>query len=357
MGEQAASWFIANRSGSLDNAERTAFVAWLKASPIHVEEYLGVATVARELAAAADDPDFSQETLLAQARVDKTVSVTWMESPTPARDRHGERTRGPGRWGLVAMAAAVSVAFAALIGWAIKADIIAVPATYETTRGEQGVWMLADGSELRLNTDSAITVRISRSERSLELTRGQAYFKVSRDTLRPFRVVAGDVEAIALGTQFDVYRMRDTTIVTVSEGEVSVLTGLPSGGRAGTTSDRAKRVDAGYQLRIDADSDSVQPIAVNLSQSLAWLQHKIFFEHRPLGEVADELNRYAQVPLEITDPALRTLPISGVFETDDMMSFVAFLETLDGVRVVQRADKVLVMRVRVPGQGAVEQRP
>ena len=54
VAQQAGTWFIANQSGSLEHAERAAFVAWLKASPIHVEEYLGVALVAHDLPAAAE---------------------------------------------------------------------------------------------------------------------------------------------------------------------------------------------------------------------------------------------------------------------------------------------------------------
>ena len=356
VGEQAASWFITNRAGSLDYAERAAFVAWLKASPIHVEEYLGVAAVARDLAAAADDPAVSLDSLLEQARADKTVGIPWMESPTPGRDRHDARTRGAGRWRLAAMAAAVSVAFAVLLGWAIKVELFAIPATYETARGEQGAWLLADGSKLRLNTESTVTVRYTRAERLVELMRGQAHFTVAHDTSRRFRVAAGEVEAIAVGTQFDVYRMHATTIVTVSEGKVAVRIGDKASGTGGRIPEHTKHVKAGYQLRIDAGVDSAQPMPVDLGQSLAWLQRKIYFEHRPLGEVVDELNRYAQVPLEIADPSLRALPISGVFDTDDMESFVAFLETLDGVRIVRTEDKVLVTGARVQGQGAAEQR-
>ena len=39
---QAAEWFIANQEPAPGYDQRAAFVAWLKASPTHVEEYLGV---------------------------------------------------------------------------------------------------------------------------------------------------------------------------------------------------------------------------------------------------------------------------------------------------------------------------
>jgi len=49
----AAEWYAAHRSGPLAEADRAAFLAWLKASPIHIEEYLGVAALERTLGARA----------------------------------------------------------------------------------------------------------------------------------------------------------------------------------------------------------------------------------------------------------------------------------------------------------------
>jgi len=66
IAQEAAEWFIANREGTPDPVQRSTFAAWLKTSPLHVEEYLGIALLAQELRAAAD-PGLSPETLLAQA--------------------------------------------------------------------------------------------------------------------------------------------------------------------------------------------------------------------------------------------------------------------------------------------------
>ena len=60
-------------------------MAWLKASPIHVEEYLGVALVAHDLPAAADDPHVPLESLLELARADDTDRVVPIEASLPVR--------------------------------------------------------------------------------------------------------------------------------------------------------------------------------------------------------------------------------------------------------------------------------
>ncbi len=165
---------------------------------------------------------------------------------------------------------------------------------------------LPDGSELHLNTDSAVTVRYTRSERVVEIARGQALFTVARDDHRRFRVAAGDAHAIAVGTEFDIHRRPDTTT------------------RDGRRGKRRRARWTGRRCRVRPDCRLVhcasmrdtrctltqrgvlaQPTPVDLQQTVAWLQRQIAFEQRPLGEVAEEFNRYGSIPIEIDDAALR----------------------------------------------------
>ena len=53
----AGQWFIANQAGPLTDEDAKAFMAWLRASPIHVKEYLDVARLSRHFQVAAGDPE------------------------------------------------------------------------------------------------------------------------------------------------------------------------------------------------------------------------------------------------------------------------------------------------------------
>jgi transmembrane sensor len=349
VAQQAGTWFIANQSGPLEHAERAAFMSWLKASPVHVEEYLGVALVAHDLPAAADDSQMPLESLIELARTDHSDDVVSLEAFAPVPMPAPPRTRAPLQWSFVTTAAAmVLVLGASALWWMRDGEFLGLPKSYQTVHGEQIVAELPDGTELRLNTNSAVTVRFTREERVVEMARGQALFTVARDEHRRFRVTAGDVHVIAVGTRFDSYRKPDTTIVTVVEGRVAVLAGRPPPpGGAGIPAG-AVRVNQGYQLRVDTGGGSAHPIPVDVQQAVAWLQRKIAFERRPLGEVADEFNRYVSGPIEIDDAALRALPISGVFDAYDIDSFVAFLQTLDGVRVERTGAQIRVFSMKSP---------
>lgn len=59
IAQQAAEWFVAHRTSSLDEAARAAFAAWLKASPVHIDEYLRMAAISGELRITAQDPQLA----------------------------------------------------------------------------------------------------------------------------------------------------------------------------------------------------------------------------------------------------------------------------------------------------------
>lgn len=67
IAEQAAEWFVAHRTSAPNEAERAAFAGWLKTSPVHVDEYLRMAAISRELRDAAQHPDVPLEAWVAEA--------------------------------------------------------------------------------------------------------------------------------------------------------------------------------------------------------------------------------------------------------------------------------------------------
>jgi transmembrane sensor len=329
----AADWYAAHRAGPLAEAERAAFLAWLKASPIHIEEYLGVAALERTLAAASDDPPLSMDALVEMARGDPTGNVVGIAGPSV---RYESTRVRPYRlfWPSVAATACVSVAGICIL-WVVRdGHGLAEVKTYRTGHGEQGAWPLPDGSTLHVNTDTAVTVRFSSAERLVEVDHGQVAVRVAHSDSRAFRVHAGSTDAVAAGTEFDVYRRSDSTLITVVTGQVAVSAGRFVPFRTGTDGlPSALRVGAGQQVRIVAGVLPAAPQPTDVRETTAWLERKIVFDQRPLGAVADEFNRYNDIPFVIDDPALRSVSISGAFNAADTESFAAFLESLDGVRV------------------------
>ena len=357
IAEQAGEWLVANDDGPLEARDSAALAAWLKASPVHVEEFLGVSVIARDLREARSDPEYSLETVLAHARTedDTPVQPLWPRVITAVRDLPSRR------WLTAAAAmAAVAVSLGLFSLWNVRpiaqvsAPGIIAALHFETRHGEQLSRRLVDDSVLHLNTDSAVTVRYDKKQRLVTLTSGQADFEVAHDPDRAFRVFAGAAEVVAIGTKFDVRLEGDATMVTVVEGRVAVgpsplLKKLgPHSGQ--NHPPRFVQLGADQQIRVAADEWPATPAAVDAQRTTAWLHRQIVFDQEPLERVAAEFNRYAPKPIEIATPALRNLEISGVFATDDTEAFIAFLRSLTGVRV-----EVTTTRIRVsqdPGVAA-----
>jgi len=350
IAEQAGEWFVANDEGPLDAERSAALVGWLKASPAHVEEFLGVAVIARDLREACADPEHAAAAVLAGARAadDGPVRSLWSLAVAAVTDVPARRWQTAA----VATAALGVVCLSLLVLWSLRpAGHIAPPAAvtalhFQTGHGEQQTHRLADGSVLHLNTDSAATVSYSDRERLVVLNSGEADFEVIHAAGRAFRVLAGPAQVLDLGTRFDVRLESNSTLVTVVEGQVAVgrSQAAPTSGANSLPASASEFVQlkADQQLRVGAGEWPATPATVDARNATAWLHRKIVFERQPLEHVANEFNRYAPQPIEIVTPNLRNLEISGVFTTDDTAAFVAFLRSLDGVRVEVTSTRVIV---------------
>jgi transmembrane sensor len=350
IAEQAGEWFVANDEGPLDARDSAALAAWLKTSPVHVEEFLGVSAIARDLKEARTDPEYSLDAILARARTEDYTAV----QPLWPRVLDAVKGRTSGRWltAAVTMAACAVLSLGLLLTWNLRpiqhpSALDGITALhFETRHGEQLTRRLADNSVLHLNTDSAVTLRYSKNERLVMLTSGQADFEVAHEPDRAFRVIAGLAEVVDLGTKFDVRLERDSTVVTVVEGRVAVGPS-PTVEKPGTNlsqshAPRFVQLGANQQISVADGEWPATPVAVDAQHATAWLRREIVFDHEPLERVAAEYNRYTPTPIEIATPALRNLQISGVFATDDPEAFIAFLRSLKGVRV-----EVTPTRIRV----------
>jgi transmembrane sensor len=342
IAEQAGEWLLANEEGPLNARDSAALTAWLRTSPVHIEEFLGVSLVAGDLKKLREYPECSVEALIAAARAEEGSSIRTLSPPGIG----SVRDRPVRRWGpaLVSLAAAALLGLGLLslwnAGWFAPAPAPReVAVLYQTHHGEQLTVRLADNSVVHLNTDSGVNVRYSATERLVTLISGEADFEAAHDPKRAFRVLAGSADIVDIGTIFDVRLDSEATVVTVLEGRVAV--GLHADENQ---TPRSIQLGANQQLRVTGRDWPPKPSTVDAQHTTAWLHRQIVFDQEPLELVAAEFNRYCPKPIEILTPALRTLQISGVFATDDTQAFIAFLRSLKGVRVEVTPTRIRVWR-------------
>jgi len=210
-----------------------------------------------------------------------------------------------------------------------------------TAIGERGSWTLADGSEVALNTDSALRVDFHLRSRQLYLTRGEALFRVRHSHWRSFIVHANRTRVQDIGTVFDVRNTPSGALVTVLEGQVRV------------TPERG-----GAQARLLGKDQSVDVAAADLGEvrhvdaglAALWQRGKLHFDDARLTDVVAELQRYRRTPITLA-PSLDGLRISGQFDIDHIDQLLAMLPSLAPVTVTR--DAAGGVRILPRGSGAV----
>ncbi|MEE1925328.1 FecR family protein [Pseudomonas sp. 148P] len=196
-------------------------------------------------------------------------------------------------------------------------------ADQRTAAGERRELRLDDGSQLVLAPQTRVDITLEGSRRTVRLYAGELFVQVAPDPSRPFEVQAANGTLRALGTAFDVRRDGPRVRLVVTEHSV----GVTREGAAGPTV-----VREGQTLSFDADGIST-PHEVDTASLTAWRRDRLIFDSQPLGEVLDELSRYHRGLLWVRDPALRQLPVTGLFDTRDLYAQLALLQQSLPIRI------------------------
>lgn len=203
-------------------------------------------------------------------------------------------------------------------------------ADYATRTGERRSLSLNDGTELELNTDTALDVHFDAVQRLIKLHRGEVLIDTGADprradeAFRPFWVQTRQGRIRALGTRFVVRRDDDITRVQVYDGAVEVQ---PANAAV------RQVIQAGQQLSFSAQKIQLpQPVDPHGAD---WARGLLVAQQMPLGEFTRELARYRPGMLRC-DPAIADLRISGAFQLDNTDQVLAALPDTLPVNVVYR---------------------
>ncbi|HEX6859115.1 MAG TPA: FecR domain-containing protein [Caulobacteraceae bacterium] len=366
---EAREWFVRLLDDDVSTDELARWQAWLARSPAHRAAFDRAAdawALAGEGAAARPSP-----AELAADRYDGSIPVAQMlhKPITPAKAgaqipgseagwirlaRPGAllsafpsgsrpefilgfasgKARGPGRRGLGLIAASLAVAVlggsATLMTLAPAGEAQAIT----TARAEHKNEVLADGSRVEVGAMTGVQVRLTERRREVKLDRGEAFFHVAGDGERPFVVKTPFGAVRAVGTAFNVDVGEDQLCITVTEGAVIVQ---PAGLFA-----KPVRVEAGQ--RLVADADGVQVAASN--SPVSWTQGRLEYRDEPLRAVIEDVNRYAEHPVVLRDPAVGELAYTGTVRLDATGDWARGLPAAFPVAVGEGAGGVTVISSR-----------
>ena len=225
---------------------------------------------------------------------------------------------------------------AVISGW----WVLQQPTSYATMVGEQKVATLEDGTRIALNTDTRLSVRYEEKKRSITLDDGEAMFEVARNPARPFVVTAGNKSVTAIGTSFIVRKTGGVVTVTLISGKVRVDTHPSS---AGAPSVQSTMLTPGERFAVAGDA-AAMVTPVSSEAATAWRRGQVIFNDTPLSAAIAELNRYGGPQIDIADPRLGGLTVSGVFATNDTVEFADAVAALHALTVDRDAGRIRLVR-------------
>ncbi len=314
----AADWLVRLHDAPGDEALAVAWLQWCEEDPKNLQEFCAAQSVWH-----AANP-------LAPSAVPKPeIAAQPRQRWSPVRT-----------WGLAAtlLIAIVMGSFAVM-----QLGDQELLQSYATPIGGTGSSVLPDGSRVELGADSRITTRYTAKQRSISVDFGEAYFLVAKDPARPFLVNAGGMKLTAVGTAFNVRRNADRIVIAVSEGRVQLDNEESATGSASADSAKPTPLVAGQQAVYHEGSRAVTVAQIQAADVASWRNGVLKYVREPLSSVAQDLSRYHNKRIIISDARLSALTFTGTVFSSRIDDALSALESVFPLQVKERADAIELM--------------
>jgi transmembrane sensor len=319
VAEEAARWFARLQVEAATADDWLAFERWLQSSPSHAQSYERLESLWVDLEYAPVARELGGRPLLAARR------------QRPARSSSHDRVRRRALWGA---GAAIAAGLVVAVGVGLQSPGGAAQ-TYVAPAGQTRDIALADGTHIRLNAASKITVRFERDARRVEMADAEAVFDVTHDAKRPFLIGVGDRQVRVVGTEFNLRNRQGMVDLTVRRGTVEVRP-------ADALESAPPRVTVGQEL-IHTIGQAAQVLKVSdPDATFAWTNGQLIYRDQPLSDVAADLSRRFGTPVRTADAQTAALRFSGVLVTDNEADVLRRLTAYAPVRVERTSTEIIL---------------
>ncbi len=200
-------------------------------------------------------------------------------------------------------------------------------------KGGEYKLQLADGTQVWLNaaTEFSYPVVFTGKQRKVFL-KGEAYFEVAQDSLRPFIVMADDVEVKVYGTKFDVENYASNRIRTVLvEGAV----GMAKSGEEVRLLPGQKGETVGEEIRVES---------VDVAACIAWKNGDFVFENERLEDIMEQISRWYDVNIFYRRESSKDIRLSGDMKRyKEIQALLYYFEQISEVRF-EIKEKTIVIK-------------
>lgn len=207
-----------------------------------------------------------------------------------------------------------------------------------TPRGGEFKIMLEDSTIVWLNAESQLIYpeNFSKNERRVTV-KGEAYFKVAKDSLRPFYVESAGMVVRVYGTEFNIHAYNEDS---------EIYTTLVSGSIAlrPLKSTRSELIlTPGHQAIFHKDDQSTHVRSVNTKIVTSWHEGRFSFEEQTLEQIMQTLSRWYNFKYEFKDKHLSNTIFKGSAPRyADLSEVLSILEKSGGISFKAQGEKIII---------------
>jgi transmembrane sensor len=205
--------------------------------------------------------------------------------------------------------------------------------TISTPRGGKFSIVLPEGTKIWLNAASSVSYPTDFQERTVTLS-GEAYFEVSENKNRPFKVITGNQTVEVLGTHFNVSSYPDEPFIktTLLEGSVRVK---------GKTEAVLK---PGEQSQTNHNADKFSIVDLDPEAAIAWKNNLFYFENEPIKEIMRQISRWYDVDIVYKDDVSSKKVWGSINRFSEISKVLGILELTGKINFKVEGRRIIVMK-------------
>jgi transmembrane sensor len=318
-GDQAIAWLVRVQSDAATAQDWSSLTQWLEVSPANRAAFEHHELLFAEI------EDQAEAILAGLAKPSADILPFTAKTVRPAK-----RTWNFGRGAIAAGVAGI----AALVGFGTWRASEGPLQVYRTAVGETRAITLADGSHIRMDAASTLSVRLGWFTRKVDMGDAEATFDVAKNPNRPFEIAVRDQKVRVVGTEFNIRNYDSVVNVTVRRGIVAIY-------QPTLSSEPIARLTPGWAMRHTVGSTQSVRDQVDPDQAFAWTQGRLVCDHQRLSEIVAYLNRRYADPIQIPRSAEGRL-FTGVLALDDQGDVTRRLAAYLSLSV-HRSDRNIVL--------------
>jgi transmembrane sensor len=192
---------------------------------------------------------------------------------------------------------------------------------------------LSDGSVITLNKESLLEYpsKFKGKQRHVVLAKGEAFFDVSPDKKKPFLITSGKTTIRVVGTSFNVKLKHEAVEVIVESGKVEVSKG-----------GKSVFLVPGEKILVSDKTNQLSKVK-NPDLLYNYYRTKMFVaEDTPLWRMVEALNEAYDSKIEITNPAIRDLPLNTTFNNESLEDILQVISRTFRITVEKKQNRIIL---------------